>query len=55
MPIYVYQCLDCDRTFERTESMKEHEEKKKPSCPECKGEQVEQRFRPFFAKTRKKS
>lgn len=56
MPTYVYHCRKCEQTFERIESMREHEErKKKVACPDCEGEHVEQRFRPFFAKTSKKS
>ena len=34
MPIYQYRCAECERTFERTETISEHE-KTKPQCPEC--------------------
>ena len=34
MPTYQYRCEKCEKTFERTETMAEHEVVK-PQCPKC--------------------
>jgi putative FmdB family regulatory protein len=34
MPTYQYRCQKCDSTFERTETISEHEAAK-PQCPKC--------------------
>ncbi|HEY8483957.1 MAG TPA: zinc ribbon domain-containing protein [Longimicrobiales bacterium] len=54
MPTYEYQCKDCHTTFTRIERITEHGSVK-PTCPNCKSENVEQLLAPVFAKTSKKS
>ena len=39
MPTYEHRCTKCGKTFERTESMAEHEAAK-PSCPKCGSKKV---------------
>ena len=34
MPTYQYGCENCGKTFERTETISEHEALK-PPCPKC--------------------
>jgi putative FmdB family regulatory protein len=34
VPTYQYRCEDCQETFERTETMAEHDAAK-PQCPKC--------------------
>lgn len=54
MPTYAYHCEKCGETFERVETMAEHE-KAKPSCPKCKSKKVTRTPSPFIAKTSRKS
>jgi putative FmdB family regulatory protein len=54
MPRYDYRCLNCEKEFTATMSVKEHDEKK-VNCPACGSEKVEQRWSPFYAITSKKS
>ncbi|MGI9452488.1 MAG: FmdB family zinc ribbon protein [Geminicoccaceae bacterium] len=54
MPTYIYRCESCNETFERTESIVEHETAK-PPCPTCNSEKVIQVPAPFMAITGKKS
>jgi putative FmdB family regulatory protein len=54
MPTYAYRCEQCGETFERSESMTEHETAK-PHCPKCGSEEVARVPVRFFAKTAKKS
>lgn len=54
MPTYAYRCEQCGETFERIESMTEHETAK-PHCPKCGSEEVARVPMRFFAKTAKKS
>lgn len=54
MPVYEYRCRDCERVFDRVESLSEHGDRT-PSCPQCKGRNVEQVLTPFFAITSHKS
>jgi putative FmdB family regulatory protein len=37
MPTYQYHCQKCAATFERTETISEHETAK-PQCPKCEQE-----------------
>jgi putative FmdB family regulatory protein len=39
MPTYQYGCENCGKTFERTETMSEHEALK-PPCPKCGSKKV---------------
>ena len=39
MPTYQYRCEECEKTFERTETMAEHDVVK-PQCPKCGGRKV---------------
>ncbi len=57
MPIYEYRCGDCRTKFTVTESISQHEEKKrrKPPCLKCGGRNTRQSFSTFFAKTSSKS
>ncbi len=54
MPTYEYQCKDCHAIFTRIERMSEHGVVR-PTCPKCKGRDVEQLLAPVYAKTSKKS
>ncbi|MGZ9034931.1 MAG: FmdB family zinc ribbon protein [Rhodospirillales bacterium] len=44
----------CGETFERRESVAEHEAAKR-TCPKCASEKVARAFSAFYAKTSKKS
>ena len=39
MPTYQYRCEECRKTFERTETISEHEAAK-PQCPKCGSKKV---------------
>jgi putative FmdB family regulatory protein len=54
MPTYQYRCENCGKTFERSETIAEHEALK-PMCPECRSKKVS--FVPgrFYVVTSKKS
>jgi putative FmdB family regulatory protein len=39
MPTYQYHCERCEKTFERTETISEHEAAK-PQCPKCGSKKV---------------
>jgi len=54
MPTYEYRCENCRKEFSRVETISQHG-KKRPKCPKCGSAKVMQVFRPFFAKTSKKS
>jgi putative FmdB family regulatory protein len=54
VPTYRYRCEKCAETFERIESITEHETTR-PRCPRCGGEQVVQVPVPFVALTGKKT
>ena len=54
MPTYVYRCDACGETFERIETMVEHETAK-PPCPHCNSKKVTRVPAPFMAITGKKS
>lgn len=55
MAIYEYQCDDCKATFTISQTISEHDEKKRTACPECGSKKTHQLFSPFFAKTSSKS
>ena len=42
MPLYDYQCQDCQAVFEVRASFKEKEEGLKPECPQCQSKQTRQ-------------
>jgi putative FmdB family regulatory protein len=54
MPVYVFRCVKCDTTFEKTMTVAQRE-KAKPVCTECKGRKVVPVLGGFFAKTSRKS
>lgn len=54
MPTYVYRCESFGETFERIETMVEHETAK-PPCPSCGGKDILRVPAPFWAITGKKS
>jgi putative FmdB family regulatory protein len=39
MPTYQYRCQECGMTFERTETISEHD-RTKPKCPKCGSKKV---------------
>ncbi|RIK78436.1 FmdB family transcriptional regulator [candidate division KSB1 bacterium] len=54
MPTYEYRCKECGHQFLEALRVAEHD-KKKPQCPKCKSQKVEQVFSTFFAKTSSKT
>ncbi len=54
MPSYEYTCRRCNKPFTVVMSISEHGARK-PSCPTCKGNDVQQVLSTFIAKTSKKS
>ncbi len=54
MPTYEYRCEKCQATFERTESVAEHEAAK-PRCPKCGSKKVSRVPGRFYVITSKKS
>jgi len=42
MPTYVFQCLDCQESFDVRASMREKEAGLAPECPRCNGPHVRQ-------------
>ncbi len=54
MPTYAYRCESCGETFERTETISEHETAK-PACPKCGGDKVARAPTRFMVKTSRKS
>jgi putative FmdB family regulatory protein len=54
MPRYSYRCEKCGKKFTRVETISAHG-RSRVACPKCKSTKVSQEFRPFFAKTTKKS
>ncbi len=45
MPVYEYQCENCNKVFEIIASIKEKDKGLEVSCPECKSLKVFQIFR----------
>jgi putative FmdB family regulatory protein len=41
VPTYQYRCRECGKSFERTETISEHE-KAKVRCPKCDGKNLTQ-------------
>lgn len=54
MPTYSYRCGKCGEEFDAIRSIRE-EEANNPACPKCDSGEVRRVFRPFFAKTSRKS
>jgi putative FmdB family regulatory protein len=54
MPTCAYRCEQCRETFERIETISEHETAK-PLCPNCGSDEVVSVPTPFVAITGKKS
>jgi putative FmdB family regulatory protein len=54
MPTYEYRCEKCQATFERTESVAEHEAAK-PRCPKCGSKKVSRVPGRFYVITSKKT
>jgi len=42
MPTYTYHCKECNRGFEKTMSISEHERRPRLTCPKCKSRKVQQ-------------
>jgi len=42
MPVYVFQCHDCQEVFEVRASFKEKEAGLEPQCPKCQSQQIKQ-------------
>ena len=42
MPLYDYQCQDCQAVFEVRATFKDKEEGLKPECPQCQSKQTRQ-------------
>lgn len=54
MPVYEYQCQECQKEFSLTMTISEHE-KKKPACPRCESKKVRQQISGFQTITSRKS
>jgi len=54
MPTYDFACKSCGKEFSQVMSISERD-KKKISCPHCKGRKVTQLMTGFMAKTSRKS
>lgn len=54
MPVYDYHCQDCDKTFEKALTLREHDSKQM-RCPHCGGKNIVQQAAAFYAVTSKKS
>jgi putative FmdB family regulatory protein len=54
MPTYAYRCEQCGETFERVETISEHDTAKR-RCPKCESEKVVSVPTRFMAMTGKKS
>jgi putative FmdB family regulatory protein len=54
MPVYDYVCNDCNKTFEQTLTLRQHDGQK-IQCPHCGGKNVKQEAAAFYAVTSKKS
>jgi putative FmdB family regulatory protein len=54
MPVYEFQCRDCQKTFERTQTVAEHETAS-VQCPHCNGTNVDRMVSHVYAVTGKKS
>jgi putative FmdB family regulatory protein len=42
MPLYDYQCQDCNAVFEVRATFKEKEQGLKPKCPQCQSKKTRQ-------------
>ncbi len=55
MPLYEYYCTKCQKPFEASLSVGEHEHAT-PACPSCQSpENVEHRVSPAYVRTARKS
>ncbi len=54
MPVYDYVCKDCNKTFERSLTVHEHDSQEM-RCPACGSKNIEQVAAAFYAVTSKKS
>ncbi len=54
MPTYDYRCQGCGEEFSLVMSISEHD-RKRVSCPQCKGRKVEQLVSGFTTITSRKS
>jgi len=54
MPLYEFQCKNCNETFTKKISISEME-KTKVKCPKCDSENVKKKISNFFSITSKKS
>ena len=49
MPIYLFACEDCGRTYEIQASMQDKEAGLKPNCPDCDSERSRQLIATSFS------
>jgi putative FmdB family regulatory protein len=54
MPVYDYHCSDCNKSFEQTLTLHQHDGNQ-IRCPHCGGKNIEQEAASFYAVTSKKS
>ena len=54
MPVYDYFCKDCNQSFERVLTLREHDSEQL-RCPDCGGKNIEQAAAAFYPVTSKKS
>ncbi|MDT8436442.1 MAG: zinc ribbon domain-containing protein [Gemmatimonadota bacterium] len=55
MAIYDYRCENCGAEFTVSETISEHERRRKsPKCPDCDSGRTRRVFTEFFAKTESK-
>lgn len=55
MPAYEFECAKCHQHFTVQQSLKQHDEHKKPKCPKCSSRSVQQLITSIHVKTSKKS
>jgi len=55
MPVYEYFCEKCDKEFEVTLTLKEHDHEEKITCPKCHSHKVHQMAAAFSPVTSRKS
>jgi putative FmdB family regulatory protein len=55
MPTYEYRCGNCGRRFTKIMSLREHQQRAKPSCPKCRSRKTQQVPSTFQAVTGKKA
>ncbi|MFQ5693733.1 MAG: FmdB family zinc ribbon protein [Nitrospinota bacterium] len=54
MPLYEFRCDRCKKKFSLSFSVSEYE-KRRPTCPKCKGRKISRVISSFTTKTSRKS